>query len=98
MSAAGRALSKALDKPQDWRGDGEFVITHIPSGQEFWIANGVWFFDGCEPRTIRKSIGLVERHWLHFKARKIIDKCKPRPDLEVVARFDAASKNPRLPA
>lgn len=98
MSAAGRALSKALENTEDWTGYSEYHITHVPSGQVFWVGNGAWFFDGYKPRSIEHSIGLLERHWLYFKARKIIAKFaspKPRPDLEVVARFEAAAKNPR---
>lgn len=96
MSAAGRALSKALDSPEDWFGDGQYTIKHMPSGQEFWVANGAGFFDLESPLIERHSIGWIERHWLFFKARKIIAKYaseyRARPAKSMIARFKAAQK------
>lgn len=92
MSAAGRALSKALDNPQDWTGDGEFRIKHIPSGLEFWIGNGGFFFDEQRRDKIdgERAIGLIERHWLYSKARKIIKANRRNPGAELIARLKAS--------
>jgi hypothetical protein len=71
MSAAGRAISKALDIPGDWE-VGKYTIKHLPTRQFFWIANGAFFFDGYDGQDTPKCLGLVERHWLYRKARKLV--------------------------
>lgn len=98
MSAAGRALSKALDILEDWTFNGGYAIKHMPSGQEFWVANGAWFFDAWDEIKGGKKqlIGLIERHRLYFKARKIVAKYElDRRNLsanDLIARFKAAQK------
>jgi len=81
MSASGRALSAALNKPEDWI-VGQYTITHKKSRLEFWIANGRFFLDRWNghiggPRVI----GLLERHWLWIKVRNVIGEAK-RAELE----------------
>lgn len=68
MSAAGRALSEALDRPEDWEID-RHTATHIPSKTVWWHANGSWFFDGYEQHS--GALGLVERHALYRKFRRM---------------------------
>jgi hypothetical protein len=82
MSAAGRALSKALDSPLDWVWTDKYVITHKPSKQVFWVANGGFFFDGDEGTP--KCLGLIERYWLYAKVKRA-------RSAVVVARFDGAA-------
>lgn len=72
MSAAGRALSKALDRPEDWHQPDEYRIAHKPSGLAFWIANGRFFFNGDGLRGTPRCLGLLERHWLYSKARRAV--------------------------
>ena len=94
MSAAGKALSLALDTPDDWTA-GHYEIKHRPSGLAFWTRNGPFFFDGSDIEGTPECIGLIERHWLYFKARKIRAKyveVKRDPGEKVVAAFKAASK------
>ena len=67
-----------------------FTIVHNPSGQQFWVANGGFFFDGYQPKAIQKSIGLIERHWLYFKSRYIRARFTRKPVDEVVRRFSEA--------
>lgn len=69
MSAVGRALSKALDKPEDWEFPSEYRIRHKPSGQDFWVGDGAFFFDTFD--DVPSCIGLIERHWLYRKAIRI---------------------------
>lgn len=91
MSAAGRALSKALESPDDWDALSKHRIIHRPTGMQFWVASGAWFFDGIEPDGIQKSIGLIERHWLYFKARTIRAKYRPfNPVVLVAHTFEKA--------
>ncbi len=66
MSAAGRALSKALDAPDDWVFDTHRIM-HKQSGVQFWISNGGCFFDG-DPVS---CLGWIERHWLYWKAMRV---------------------------
>lgn len=88
MSAAGKALSKALDSPEDWTSDGKYTITHRPTGLVFWIANGAWFFDGYRSENTPQCLGLIERHWLYFKARHIIpQRRKENGSATVAAKF-----------
>ena len=94
MSAAGKALSRALDMPNDWTA-GYWSIEHRPSGLSFWTRNGSFFFDGNDIKDTPQCLGLIERHWLYFKARKIRAKyveVKSDPGTEVVAAFKACAK------
>lgn len=70
MSAAGRALSKALDSPGDWALTKHTAI-HKPSKQVFWISNGGFFFDGYETEGTPSCLGILERHWLYRKMRNL---------------------------
>lgn len=70
MSAAGRALSKALDKPEDWIAGG-YRLIHKPSKQIFWVGSGGFFFDGHADAGTPKCLGLIERHWLYRKAGRV---------------------------
>lgn len=70
MSEVGRALSSALDHPADWIID-EHTIKHRTSGLEFWIANGSFFFDGYAYQGTPSCIGLLERHWIFRKVRRL---------------------------
>lgn len=92
MTAAGKALSQALESPDDWMARGKRCIKHAPSGPSFWIANGSFFFDGYDGDDTPPCIGLIERHWLHFKARKIISKLRPDDSNIVAAKFAKAAK------
>jgi hypothetical protein len=74
MSAAGRALSKALDNPADWIQPDEYRIVHRPSNQAYWIANGGFFFNGDVLHGTRRCLGLIERHWLYAKAMRTINR------------------------
>lgn len=89
MSAAGRALSKALDKPQDWRAPDRFRMIHRPSGAAFWIANGTWFFDGYEMENTPKCLGRIERHWLYRKAMKSISRSRQAKRAKEIAALCA---------
>lgn len=94
MSAAGKALSRALENPGDWTA-GHYEIKHRPSGLAFWVANGPFFFDGSEIEGTPECLGLIERHWLYFKARKVrakFVKVKRDPAAIVLAAFKAARK------
>jgi len=62
MSAAGRALSKALDTPEDWVIPDTYRIIHKPTGLSFWISNGSFFFDGNDLDDTPPCLGLIERH------------------------------------
>ena len=91
MSAAGRALSKALESPDDWDVPTEYRIVHRPTEMSFWTANGSFWFNGSEIHGTPSCIGLIERHWLYFKARKVRAKLKPPVKdhgAEVVRRFE----------
>lgn len=70
MSAAGRALSKALDTPSDWQLT-RYTAKHNPTGQKFWIANGGFFFDGYTSEGTPECLGLLERHWLYRKTKNL---------------------------
>jgi len=90
MSAAGRALSKALESPGDWT-SGKYEITHRPSGLSFWVVDGAGLFDGSDIDGTPKCLGLIERYWLYFKARKVRAKWKPISGSDyVAARFAKA--------
>jgi hypothetical protein len=94
MTTAGKALSKALESPNDWAmSNFGHTITHTPSGCTFWISNGSFFFDGYdEDSGTPKCLGYFERHWLHFKARKIISALRPDANKNVAAKFAKAAK------
>ena len=95
MSAAGRALSKALESPDDWDSPSEYRIVHRPTGMSFWIANGSFWFNGEDIYETPKCLGLIERHWLYFNARKVRAKFKPPVKdngAEFVSRFEKARK------
>lgn len=94
MSAAGRALSKALDTPGDWAIRLDLILSHKPSGVEFWIGTGPFFFDGYVKYQLggAGSIGLIERHWLYFKARKIVKANRHNSGADLVARLKASQK------
>lgn len=84
MSAAGRALSKALDNPDDWEIT-QYTVKHKPSKQVFWTGLGGFFFDGYDASGTPSCLGLLERHWLYWKARNLFVAL-------VAARFAAAAK------
>lgn len=81
MSAAGRALSRALDKPEDWEFPSDYRIHHKPSNQDFWIGNGAFFFDIHDGGA--SCLGYLERHWLYRKTMRSSAGA-------VVAKFEAA--------
>lgn len=73
MSKQGKALSKALGRPDEWESDRmgrmpEYRVIHRPSGLKLWIANGVFFFDFRE--QVNLELGILERHWLYWKYRR----------------------------
>lgn len=96
MSAAGRALSKALDKPEDWYMPDDFCIKHRPSGLAFWVANGGFFFDCDGMEGTPHCLGLLERHWLYFRARGIMATAKAERrairTAKLLARFAIEAK------
>lgn len=49
LSPVGYAIWRALDNPKDWDFHCEpsgYTIKHNPTMMSFWVANGVFFFDG----------------------------------------------------
>ena len=78
MSEFGKTLSTLMEKPESWTVN-NYQLTYKPTGATFWIANGGWFFDSEKG----KSLGLCERHFLWFKAKRLIDKLQTRSLLNV---------------
>ena len=70
MSKTGKALWKLLDDVDQWKVS-RHTILHKNTGYEFWIANGGFFFQGYDGTP--KTIGLIERHFLCWKARRMAD-------------------------
>ena len=73
-SDVARALSDALDHPEDWDFRKEFTIKHKPSDIVMWIGNGSFFFDGYAELFgdgVIPHIGLIERHFLYRKYKRV---------------------------
>ncbi|WP_225784490.1 hypothetical protein [Xenophilus sp. Marseille-Q4582] len=70
MSKTGKALWKLLDDVDQWEVT-RYTILHKNTGHEFCMANGGFFFQGYDGTP--KTIGLIERHFLFRKARRIAD-------------------------
>lgn len=70
MSETGKTLYRMLDFPDDWE-IGEFIARHIPSDTRWWVASGVWFFDGDE--NTGKCLGIFERHVIYSKYKRMVD-------------------------
>lgn len=51
MSDIRRLLFEMEEHPEDFK-EGEFRLTHKPTGQEFWVANGFFFYGTMEPNNI----------------------------------------------
>lgn len=70
FSEIGKVLWERLDYPEEWAMQDKYTMEHIPSNTSWWVANGSWFFNGWPS----KCLGLIERHFLYWKANKIIKK------------------------
>lgn len=76
MSAAGRAISRALARVDDWEALSAHRIRHKPSGIELLAGCGPFSFDTCSVaghlHSAARSLGRLERLWLYWKARRIL--------------------------
>lgn len=68
MSPAGKAISVAMDTPEDWD-IGEYIIHHKPSGTTLWIGNGPLTFDGYNGTP--PILGMLERFTLWWKYKRM---------------------------
>ena len=64
MSMTSQVMIDALSNEDDWK-VGSYTATHTPSGMEFWVANGVLFFD----LHAYSAFGFFQRFrlWKHYK-------------------------------
>ena len=63
----------SMGNPEEWENDdGKYLRTmrHRPTGVHFWIGNSSFFFDGYGSQW-KHSIGLLDRHLLWPRARKL---------------------------
>lgn len=68
MKKIAKLLSAELDHIDRWTVD-HHTLTHVPTNTHWWIANGRFFFDGY--RSMEGAIGLIERHFLWGKAKRV---------------------------
>lgn len=69
LSPAGKALWLALDDTHNWKRDKHFTITYKEKFT-FWIANGGSFLEGHYNNRIK--FGIIERHILYYKIKKLL--------------------------
>ena len=71
-SPQGFALYLLLSDFRNWE-YGSHTITH-KSGLTMWISNGSWFFDGYKTAGTPKFLGIIERHLLYSRFKKMYAK------------------------
>lgn len=59
LSEPGKILKNLLINKPDEFSFNDYRMIHKPSQSEFWISNGVCFFDGCD--NLSGLFGVVER-------------------------------------
>ena len=67
FSPGAYAVWCAFESPENWTKD-SYTLKHTPSGVQFWMGNGSFFFDTINPSG---GIGLLERHFLWLKYKRM---------------------------
>lgn len=97
-SDEGKTLSDSLDCVEHWDlSNTQHTVRHIPSNLVFWVGNGAWFFDGYENYYNKNApileLGLVERHFLYRKYKKMIKKTKKERNKNAVEMMRNSCKD-----
>jgi len=97
-SDAGKVLSDSLDNAEHWYlSNTQYTVRHIPSNLVFWVGNGGWFFDGYQNYYVKDTpilkLGLVERHFLYRKYKKMIKNIKKEMNKTAVEIMYNSSKD-----
>lgn len=82
LSPGAYAVWHALGAPEEWVGasaddSASHTIRHIPTGVQLWVASGGFFLDCHAP--FNGAIGLIDRHILWPRARRIRKKLLAKP-------------------
>lgn len=66
MTDIAKLLFEMRERPQDFVVN-EYNFMHLPSGQEFWISNGFWFYGMDKPHRIKFTIADKMRFSFAFR-------------------------------
>jgi hypothetical protein len=72
LSIGAKYLWDALDEPENWAvGEHE---AEYRKRLTMWVANGAFFFDGRPISGTPRFTGLIERHILYWKYKRMVNK------------------------
>lgn len=72
-TVVGKKLNAILNTTEGWSVD-RYRLMHAPTTTSWWIANGGFFFDGDALSGTPACLGLIERHLLWRKAKRMANR------------------------